>query len=293
MRTSTICLPLAVVCLLCTPRLAQAQGANSACPPGSWFCEDVPPASTASPPELPPPTPAPPPAAVPPTDGSAAPASRPPASAPPPVVIYQQTPPPPPVVVVRQTPARYALTPPPPPPPRTYHRMWGFNLRLLGVMMDGKQNQRAGMGGLGFSFRVRPERHFALDFGLDMVGGRDYQGNRRSEVPFTVSALVYANPRNVVQFYMLGGLGWSSASVDLNDNGSQVDNYSYFGGQLGAGLEIRLTPPVSLNFDLIGFIRGRTDAAARSHPEFTDPDTGQTTNTSGGGLARAGITFYW
>jgi len=171
--------------------------------------------------------------------------------------------------------------------------MWGFNLRLLGIMMDDMADKDAGMGGLGFSFRVRPERHFALDFGLDIVGGRDYKGNRRSEVPFTVSAMVYANPRNVVQFYMLGGLGWSSASVDVNNDQSNVENYSYFGGQLGAGLEIRLTPPISLNFDLVGFIRGRTDSAARDQPEFTDAETGQTTNTSGGGMARGGITFYW
>jgi hypothetical protein len=31
---------------------------------------------------------------------------------------------------------------------------------------------------------------------------------------------------------------------------------------------------------------------ARSYPEFTEPETGRTTNSSGGGL-RGGITFYW
>jgi opacity protein-like surface antigen len=288
MRTSTT--SLAVAALVLAPATTQAQDTNPACPPGSWFCEDVPPATTAPPPELPPPTPVPPPATAPKTTGTpAAPAS------PPPVVIYQQTPPPPPPVVVVRQPPRYVLTPPPPPPPpkRAYHRMWGFNLHLLGVMMDSHQADTAGMGGLGFTFRVRPERHFALDFGLDLVGGRDYLGHRRSEVPFSVSALVYANPKNVVQFYMLGGLGWSSASVDIYDDRSRIENYSYFGGQLGAGLEVRLTPPVSLNFDLVGFIRGRTDAAARDVPEFTDPETGQTTNTSGGGMLRGGVTFYW
>jgi len=44
---------------------------------------------------------------------------------------------------------------------------------------------------------------------------------------------------------------------------------------------------------VVGFIRGRTDDAARYDPEFVDPDTGRTTNTSGGGLFRGGITFYW
>ena len=159
--------------------------------------------------------------------------------------------------------------------------------------MDAQKDKQAGMGGIGFAFRVRPERHFALDFGLDMLGGRDYLGNRRSEVPVSLSALVYVNPRSVAQFYMLGGLSWSSARVEPKDDPSHIDNLSYFGGQIGAGLEVRLTRSVSLNVDLIGFIRGRTDAAARDKPEFTNAETGQTTNTSGGGLARAGITFYW
>lgn len=173
-------------------------------------------------------------------------------------------------------------------------------------MMDNGASWHSGMGGGGISFRARPVPHFALDLGLDALGGRDYQGNRRSEVPFSISALVYANPRNPVQFYMLGGIGWSSARVECDTtvcdgtsrpqtqpSGSYpVNQYGYFGGQLGMGLEFRLSPPVALNVDLVGFIRGRTDSSARSNPEFVD-DYGRTTNTSGGGLFRAGITFYW
>jgi len=82
-----------------------------------------------------------------------------------------------------------------------------------------------------------------------------------------------------------------------DENGDPITDaqrsYSYFGGQLGAGLEFRVTRRVSLNLDLVGFMRGRTDQEARVQPEFTDPDTGRTTNTSGGGLFRGGITFYW
>jgi opacity protein-like surface antigen len=162
--------------------------------------------------------------------------------------------------------------------------------------MDDRQSSTAGMGGLGLSFRARPVPHFALDFGLDAVAGRDYNGNRRTEVPFTISALVYANPRDMAQFYMLAGIGWSSASVHRDDLGPSMayaDHYSYFGGQLGAGLEFRVSRPVSINVDLVGFVRGRTDSAARVEPEFVDPVTQRTTNTSGGGLFRAGVTFYW
>jgi hypothetical protein len=62
---------------------------------------------------------------------------------------------------------------------------------------------------------------------------------------------------------------------------------------MGAGLEFRLSQPVAFNIDLVGFVRGRTDRLADSEPEFTDDTTGQTTNSSGGGLLRAGLTLYW
>jgi hypothetical protein len=264
---------------------ALAQDENPNCPPGSWFCEDTQPKGAETPPELPPSseTPKAP-------EGSTT-VVVPGAQATPPVIIYQQAPPPPPVVVVRRQ-ARYVVAAPPPPAPakKIRHRMWGFNLRLEGVAMDDRANETAGMGGIGFSLRLRPVRHFALDFGLDFVGGTDYQGFERTETPFTISAMVYANPRSKVQFYMLGGLGWSHARVGGDQD---TADYDYFGGQLGPGLEIRLSPSVALNFDMLGFIRGRTDSASDSEPEFTDADTGRTTNTSGGGLFRGGVTFYW
>lgn len=277
------------LCVMTTSSLSWAQ-AQPDCPPGSWFCEESPPVAEA-PPELPPPTPTPPPDKQPAAGNTTV--VVPGAQPAPPVVVYQQAPPPPPPVIVVRRPARYVASPPPPPKRRDRLRKWGFNMRLVGVMMDNQQDEAAGMGGLGFSFRIRPQRHFAVDFGLDMLGGRDYEGNRRSEVPFTVSAMLYANPRDATQFYMLGGIGWSHARVETDDYYGTMEDYDYFGGHLGAGLEFRLSPPVALNLELLGFVRGRTDRLAESEPEFTDPDTQQTTNTSGGGLLRAGLTFYW
>ncbi len=193
----------------------------------------------------------------------------------------------------------------PKPPRRRHHRAWGINLRLEGVGM-GSSKQRsshAGMGGLGFSLRYRPVMHFAFDAGVDFFGGTDWSGNKRSETAFMLNGIIYFNPRNAVQFYTIGGVGFSGATVQQSEtqtyaNGSTAtvetqNNYRYFGGQLGVGLEFRLTHVVSLNVDALGFIRGRTDDQARTQPEFTDPATGRTTNTSGGGLLRGGITFYW
>ena len=281
---------------------AFAQGAT-ACPPGAWFCADVgAPAGSAKPHD--------PPAAdekkagapgteaggatsitIPPNQGgttiivNTAPAAPP---APPPPVVKAA---PPPAHVVAPPP-RYEPAPLPPPRPRRSE--WGFNMHLEGAMMGSRGDQQSsdgGMGGMGFSLRARPTGYFALDLGLDFLGGRDYQGYRRSEVPFTVNGLIFVNPRSKTQFYFLGGLGWSNAHVQLGN--TQVAQYSYFGVQGGVGLEFRVAPHVAFNIDAIGFIRGRTDDAAATTPEFVDPNTGRSTNSSGGGLFRGGMTLYW
>jgi opacity protein-like surface antigen len=193
------------------------------------------------------------------------------------------------------------------PAPRKRRRRheWGVNLRLEGVMMDDDgRHDDASMGGLGISLRYRPIPHFAFDAGLDFIGGTDWAGNERRETALLLSGIVFFNPRSKVQFYTLGGIGFSGARVTHevvveNPDGSVTfgeefdERYSYFGAHLGVGLEFRVSRKVALNLDVLGFIRGRTDELAEREPEFVDPDTGRVTNTSGGGLARAGITFYW
>ena len=72
-----------------------------------------------------------------------------------------------------------------------------------------------------------------------------------------------------------------------------MDNhYSYFGGQAGIGLELRLTRVLAFNGDIRGFIRSRTDNQSQSQPEFTNAN-GQVTNTSGGALFTGGMTLYF
>jgi hypothetical protein len=218
-------------------------------------------------------------------------------------IIVQAAPPPPqqppPAATPVAPPPRVVAAPKPvhryqPPPRRRNQTEWGFNMHLQSAMMESEKQKGAdgaGMGGLGFSLRARPTGHFAVDFGLDFLGGRDFNGNRRSEVPFTINAMLFVNPRNRAQLYFLGGMGWSAAHVEMPDG--NIAKYSYFGLQTGVGLEYRATRSVGLNVDLLGFVRGRTDKAAASNPEFVDPATGRSTNTSGGGLLRGGLTVYW
>jgi hypothetical protein len=69
--------------------------------------------------------------------------------------------------------------------------------------------------------------------------------------------------------------------------------YTYFGGQIGIGLEARVTRSVAFNVDLRGFMRSRTDQLAQQTPEFGPDAQGRTTNTSGGGLFTGGMTLYF
>ena len=275
--------------VLLVPSTAAAQGPaappaaapGSACPPGSWFCADTQ-AQSAAPAGQPvqPLQPLPPNVQYQP--------------APPPVVVYQ---PPPPVVIVS------APRPDSPPPvyyyaPRVaYPRKneWGLNLHLEGALLGGGRSHDAGMGGVGFGLRYKPIPHLGIEADLDFAGGRDYNGARRNETAFTMNGLIFLNPKSHLQVYLLAGFGWSGAHVV--NGGSDYDTssqaFGYFGGQAGAGLEWRISRHFALNADFRGFVRGRIDNDTHAHPEFYDPATGRTTNTSGGGLFTGGMTFYF
>jgi hypothetical protein len=60
--------------------------------------------------------------------------------------------------------------------------------------------------------------------------------------------------------------------------------------QAGIGAEYRFGPHFAINSDLRGFIRGRTDR--NGGYEFIS-NSGQATNTSGGGVFSVGATYYF
>lgn len=279
-RVRRLSVALAATAIVATAATAHAD--DSKCPPGSWFCADteikigVP--GQAAPPPPPAATPAPPP--------------------PPPVVIYTPAPAPPPPPPVYTAPPPPYYPPPPPPKPRPKSEV-GLSFRLLGAAFAPNDTYRgdSGAGGIGASLRFRPTPRFALDLGLDAMSGRDANGYKRSEVPLTVLGLLYLNPKSKAQVYLLGGFGFSSAKVEVAAStqvvgASQYEHWSYFGALFGGGMEFRVGKRVALNFDVRGFVRGRTDDAAATKPEFTAAD-GRTTNTSGGALFTGGLTFYF
>ena len=250
-----------------------APAARAQCPEGDWFCE---PSSENAPRAAPDAEPAatPPPAEKPPTEGAAA----------------------------RPREKVDIDAGPPPRPSRRYRRRreFGANLHIDGAIFGSERGMShdAGMGGLGGAFRMRFHPVFALDIGLDFLGGRDFNGNTRVEAVLSGNGLLYLNPRQRFELYLLAGLSTSRAHVDVRYLGGERvaahdASYSYFGGQLGFGVEARLSRRVAASADVLGFIRGRSRRYRHFEPDFVDPETHRTTNTSGGGLVRGGFTFYW
>jgi len=294
--TKTLLSATALAFAIAIPTAARAQPAPDAspCPPGSWFCAQ-PPQEEATPAGKPVqglqalPDPDDSDDAPPPDQPARRRHRRPP---PPPVVVYQPPPPPPPMVGP-DAPPPYEYTPPTR-EPLSRAREWGLNLHAEGAAF-GHGAGNAGMAGAGLGLRFKPNRHFGIETDLDIVGGTDYQNDSRTETAFTVNGLIFLNPRSRAQIYLLAGFGWSGAHVTCSSSACDTPldrHYTYFGGQIGTGLELRLSRASALNADVRGFIRTRIDDQAESQPEFTD-QYGRTSNTSGGALFTGGMTIYF
>ena len=277
------------------------------CPAGSWFCQPAPPPAAAQPQAAP--ASAPTPGTMTTTTTTTTTTTHLPPPLPPPQAAPPQTIPLPPREeprVIPLPPPREAVPPPPPtvvvhdhsPTPIGVKNQWGLSLHGGGLILGSKSNDAAGMGMLGGGLRIRPTPYFALEGDLDLAAGRDYYARTRSEAALSVNGMVFLNPRDRVQFYLLGGFGWSAATVREDGtsnvtlaNGEKRD-FTYFGVQAGAGLEWRLSQGFALNGDVRGIIRGRTDDNRNSQPEFVD-NNGRSTNTSGAGLVTLGMTIYF
>lgn len=185
---------------------------------------------------------------------------------------------------------------------RRWRERFGLNLRVEGAAFVASERSQssAGMGGAGVSVRWRPSRFFAFDLGFDVLGGNDYNGDERLEVAGSLSGMLYFNPQHRVQAYAIAGINLSHAEVDTNptwydaNNGYEFvdssEGRNYFGGHAGLGVEVRLGTHFGLNADVLALIRTRVDSDV---PEFRNPDTGETSNTSAAALFRIGANFWW
>ena len=265
------------------------------CPDG-WFCDEngapttpaAQPAPPAQPQPAPPPQPQPRPGPPPP-----------PSAAPAPPPGYGPTYPPP---GYYSAPILVAV--PPPPPPKKKHKRrrtseWGFNLHLNGALLGNQPEHDRAMGGLGLGFRYRPIPSLAFDVSGEIMRGAEYDRHFHREGALLLNTLLFFNPRDVVQFYGVVGMGWSESTwVAVRGSGNDVSyddgdlHRSYFGGQLGLGMEVRVSRHIALGGDVIGFIRGRSDDDDNS-PDAVPTNPNLSERSSGGGLLRLGMTVYW
>ncbi|NUP07217.1 MAG: outer membrane beta-barrel protein [Polyangiaceae bacterium] len=183
---------------------------------------------------------------------------------------------------------------------RRWREHFGLNLRLEGAAFAGRYDTAVGMGGAGASFRWRPSPYFAFDLGADIIGGTDYNGDDRVEFAGALSGLLYFNPQHRVQVYGIGGIHLSHAEIDSPSAYRYDDGYydwsadtverNYFGGHGGLGIEFRIARHFAMFVDAMALIRTRIDS---DQAEFYNPNTGEASNTSGAGLFRTGVTFWW
>ena len=253
--------------LLVFTSAARAQDEVPGCPPGEWFCDDAPPEAAPQAPQGDDTYP----------EDSALPDSEQIPGDPPPddggdIDVRAPAP-------VESTWSEGSAGKAPSP--------WGLALRAQGVILEGKRGSDASLGGIGISGRYTLTPVVTFDLGLDSILGSDYNGYDRSELMLSFSSLFYLNNHPVVRTYVLVGLNASRAYLDFPGD---EQTWGYFGGQAGLGLEFSLDRLIALNVDFVGFIRGRTDERAAREPEFTDSE-GRVTNTSGGGLLRAGMVL--
>ncbi|MCB9620009.1 MAG: outer membrane beta-barrel protein [Sandaracinus sp.] len=189
------------------------------------------------------------------------------------------------VVVIEQQPARYRLQVAP-----WTNRKVGLSARL-GTMI----NDQVRMGGVQLGLRFRPSRIFAIELGVGGYGGTDYNGMNRGEVPVTFDAMFFLPRASRVQAYVLAGFGISYAHTEGFHEGygrEMERDMAYFGGQAGLGVEWRIAPRFALSTDLRAFLRTRV-SDDDGVPEFYDPDTGNTSDTSVGAVGTLGAHFYF
>lgn len=189
------------------------------------------------------------------------------------------------VVIIEQHPQRYRLVAP------FQNRKVGITARI-GSMIS--ENVR--MGGVQAGVRFRPSRMFGIELGVGAYGGTDYNGMTRGEIPVTFDFMFFLPRASRVQAYVLGGFGVSYAHTTGFHQGygrEMERDMAYFGGQMGLGLEWRIAPRFALSTDIRAFIRTRVSEDIGDLPEFYDPSTGESTDTSVGAVGTLGAHFYF
>jgi len=119
---------------------------------------------------------------------------------------------------------------------------------LGGVKLGLDSSENPVMGGAGIILKAKLDRNWGLELSLDaMTGiGDDFS---QTTVPVMGSITYNLLPESRIQPYVLAGLGANLTTLEYMD-GKFRYNMAEFAGQVGAGLEIFLTPTLSIQGDL-------------------------------------------
>ena len=199
------------------------------------------------------------------------------------IVVYQQ---PQPVqeeiIIIEQDPARLRLRP-------MMNQKLGITARLGGIIA---QNVR--MGGFAAGLRFRPSRMFGVELSVGAYGGQDYNDHDRIEVPVAFDFMFHLPRAARFQMFFVVGpqVSWAATEgVDRFSSRYSSRNFVYLGGHAGIGGELRLSDHFAISADIRAFIRSRVDDDGA--PEFVNFATGETTNTSAGGILNIGAHLYF
>ncbi len=128
----------------------------------------------------------------------------------------------------------------------------GVSLRAVGATIQGEMLNMAAvenptMWGLGLQFRGKVSEHWGLEFGLDWMQG-DGGEVVQTTVPLMLSAYYQFFPDSRFRPHILAGVGALFTKLEY-DTGFRYDTVQ-FAGQVGGGLELRLTDWFGLTADL-------------------------------------------
>ena len=174
----------------------------------------------------------------------------------------------------------------------------GLDLRIMGAggFAKGRAANAYGLGGAGIGLRYRALPHLGVEGGLDLLGGRDYNNDKRFEVVGSMGGMVFFNPRSRAQLYLSAGMlvdharAWNSA--EYLTYLTPTTTYTHFGGYGGLGLEVFATRNIAFHFDARGIVRQKVGGSSPT-AEFVDYASGRSTNTSGGLVGSAGKVIYF
>jgi len=190
-------------------------------------------------------------------------------------------PPPPPVATPEYAPVpNQEVAPAPAPKVQDFRHVGEYSVSLMGGMHDtayALTGQEVADPGARVALRYRNAPSLGAELAVGMYGSNlrfDNNGtDQRSDMPFQLSALIYAFPRSPIQPYLLlGATGNMRTYKYMYDNGTLGDSYTEVRAGIhgGLGLELNVADKVSFSVDTRRVIYTMVDRSVSGQTVPTD-----------------------